>query len=160
MALTALKDRFSGKAAAAGIAAALMVSPFGGATAQDAQPQQQAEFTQAATVTNVATHRDATRAAGEWSQRNDGVSVAVYLGTESRVTPDQIEQILTREINGAGVSNVAFFYEQNDTPATGVAYAYAGDVDGPFHLGEARPAAAKAAEQYLYQRQFAYNLER
>jgi len=95
---------------------------------------------------------DATRAAFSWSKENDGLAVAVYLGTESRVTPSQIEQILTREIQSAGVRNVEFFFEQNDVPASGVAYAYAGDMDGPFHLGEARPAAAKSAQQYLFQR--------
>ncbi len=95
---------------------------------------------------------DATYDAGQWSMRNQGVSVAILLGTESRVTPAQIQEILTREINNAGVGHVAFFFEQNDVPGTGVAYAYDGDVDGPFNLAEARPAAVEAARQYLFQR--------
>lgn len=153
-----LRQNFSGRAATAGVAAALVFAPLGGATAQDAQPQQQAEFTRTAT-TNVNLSRDAGREAYQWSTRNSGIAVAVRLGRESQVTPVQIEQILTREIQSAGVSTVVFFYDQNDTAGTGVSYSFAGNTDGPFSLGEARPAAARSAQQYLYQRSngLAYN---
>lgn len=150
----ALLDRKSklGAALASVAAVGLAATPLAAEEPQQAQTQMtQASTTQVAAY-GVQLLPDATRAAGEWSMENDGLAVAVYLGTESRVTPAQIEQILTREIQTTGVRNIAFFYEQNDTPASGVAYAYAGDMDGPFHLGEARPAAVKSAEQYLFQR--------
>ncbi len=156
MALTALKERFSGKAAAAGIAAALVVTPVAHAMAQDA-PQQQAEFTQAAATTNIALTDNASQAAHLWAQRNQGIAVAVMLGTESRVTPEQIEQILTREIQSAGVRDVEFFYEQNDVPGTVVGYSYNGGGQGPFNLARARDGAADAVRQYLYQRNLALN---
>ena len=94
---------------------------------------------------------EATRTAIEWSQTNDGISVAVILGTESRVTPSQIEETLRREASAAGVCRLTFFYEQNDVPGTGTAYAYDGDIDGPFNLAEARDEIRASARQYLYQ---------
>lgn len=151
MALMNLKQDFSRRTAAVGLAAALAFSPMGGATAQDAQTQQQAEFTQVAFTDN------ASQAAHLWVQRNPGIAVAVMLGTDSRVTPEQIEQILRSEINGAGVRDVAFFYEQNDVSGTVVGYSYRGGGQGPFNLARAREGAADSARQYLYQRNLALN---
>ncbi len=150
MAILDLKSKFKNTLAAAA-GASLALSPIAGATAQDAQPQQRAEFTQVAATTNVALTQDAPHAAYQWSKLNRGIAVAVKLGTESSVTPQQIEQILTREIQNVGVSDVVFFYEQNDVAGTGVAYSFAGNTDGPFSLGEAREAAVKSAKQYLFQ---------
>mgnify|MGYP000451072668 CR=1 FL=1 len=94
---------------------------------------------------------DATRTAFEWSRTNEGIAIAVLLGTESRVLPSQIEETLRREASAAGVCRLTFFYEQNDVPGTGTAYAYGGDVDGPFNLAEARDEIRASARQYLYQ---------
>ena len=108
----------------------------------------------AATTTpefNPALVHDAHGEAQDWSLENPGIAVAVKLGTESQITPLQIRDVLTGEFSGAGVEELAFFYEQNDTPSHGVAYYYTGQSDGPFLLNQARPAARNAAQQYLFQ---------
>lgn len=151
MPLPQFKSDFFGTATRGLAAIGLALAPVGAATAQDAQPQQQAEFTQ------VAFSDNASQAAHLWAQRNPGIAVAVMLGTDSRVSPEQIEQILTREINGAGVREVAFFYEQNNVPGTVVGYSYQGGGQGPFNLARAREGAVESARQYLYQRNLALN---
>ncbi len=87
----------------------------------------------------------------EWSKTYPGIAVEVILGTQSKITPKQIEYVLRREFREAGVKTVAFFYRQNDAPSTGVNYYYAGATDGPFILNDARPEARKSAAQYLFQ---------
>lgn len=163
MALPEFRNSFAGRAAAVGLSAAVAFTPLTGALAQDASQAQPAVATSAtvASATPVLLE-DAGRAAVEWSLENEGIAVMVKMGTESGVTPAQISDVLTREINGAGVDSVAFFFEQNDIPATGVAYAYSGAVDGPFGLGEARSEAVRSAQQYLFQQSnpalaFSYN---
>lgn len=86
-----------------------------------------------------------------WSKTYPGIAVNVILGTESKITPQQIEDVLDQEFADAGVSTVVYFYRQNDAPSTGVVYYYSGASDGPFILNEAREEARKSASQYLFQ---------
>ena len=86
-----------------------------------------------------------------WSKTYPGIAVEVILGTESKITPQQIEEVLDKEFDDAGVSTVEYFYRQNDAPSTGVVYYYSGASDGPFILNEAREEAQKSAAQYLFQ---------
>ncbi len=169
MALPKLNKDFVGRATALGLGAAAVLTPLTGVFAGDgktvppvATTTMAATTTQAVKMTKASTAatsanftpaplKDAGGNAQDWSLENPGIAVAVFLGTESGVTPTQIRDILTNEINSAGVKDVAFFFEQNDVAGTGVAYAYSGAVDGPFHLGDAREAAAKSAQQYMFQ---------
>lgn len=91
------------------------------------------------------------REAMEWSKTYPGIAVNVILGTESKITPQQIEEVLNQEFAEAGVSEVVYFYRQNDMRSTVVVYYYSGSSDGPFVLNEAREEARKSASQYLYQ---------
>ena len=153
MALTALKDRFSGKAAAAtGLAAALAMTPIGGAIAQDAQPQQQAEFTQAATSTQISAPGEAAR----WSRENvGGVGVAVSLGTQSRVTSDQVEQVIRRDFATNGVTNLRFFYDgRGSAPATVMSFSVDGGLSEFFTIGNVRENIAVVARDAKHMAQY------
>lgn len=97
---------------------------------------------------------NADRTASTYSREHAGIVVAVFLGTQSNVTPEQIKTILTKEFVEAGVSDpVTFFFDQNDTPGTGMTYYYAGYVDGPFNLADARPQAIQTARTYLFRKE-------
>jgi hypothetical protein len=106
---------------------------------------------QTATDHSVKLHADAGIEAQLWSLKNPGVAVGIILGTQSKITPEQIEQVLKAEFAEAGIGNVEFFYEQNDAPSTGVVYCYSGATDGPFILNVAREEARNSASQYLFQ---------
>lgn len=96
-------------------------------------------------------YEDAGRPAMDWSLKNPGIAVAVLLGTESKFTPAQVQSGLRGSFAEAGVTDLMFFYEQNDMPSTGVVYYYSGASDGPFILNEAQVEAKKSAKQYLFQ---------
>lgn len=106
-----------------------------------------------AAVSTVSLVENADRTASTYGRQHPGIAVAVFLGTESSVTSDQIKTILTREFVQAGVDDpITFFFDQNDVAGTGVAYYYAGYVDGPFNLKDARPQAIKTAEDYIFRK--------
>ncbi len=86
-----------------------------------------------------------------WSETYPGIAVEVILGTHSQITPQQIEDVLDKEFAEAGVSEVVYFYRQNDVRSTVLVYYYSGATDGPFLLHEAREEAQKSAAQYLFQ---------
>ncbi|MEM9422497.1 MAG: hypothetical protein AAF986_08335 [Pseudomonadota bacterium] len=96
-------------------------------------------------------HDDSGRRAMKWSKTYPGIAVEVILGTESQITPQQIETVLRKDFSEAGVDTVVFFYRQNDRPSTIVVYYYSGATDGPFLLNAARPEALESANQYLFQ---------
>jgi len=152
MALTALKDRFSGKAAAAtGLAAALAMTPIGGAIAQDAQPQQQAEFTQTATSTQISAPGEAAR----WSMDNiGGVGVAVSFGTQSKVTPEQVEQVIRRDFAANGVTSVRFFYDRISSTGTAFSLHVDGGSTDVLTLGNIREAIPIAASDAKHMAQY------
>lgn len=150
MALTALKERFSGKAAAAGLAAALVMTPLGGATAQDAQPHQRAEFTQVAV--SAPSLAEAGRLAGRYSEENPGIGVAVYLGTHpSTPTPARVQEVLMAEFREAGMTGpVQFFFAQNDISASGASFFLDGTMDGPYSLSDSRAQARQIVRSYNF----------
>lgn len=153
MALTALKDRFSGKAAAAtGLAAALAMTPLGAVTAQDAQPQQQAEFTQAATSTQISAPGEAAR----WSLNNiGGVGVAVSMGQSSSVTPEQIEQVIRRDFAANGVTSLTFFYDSRlSGPSTVMSFHVDGGSSDFFTIRDVRQAIPAAAQDAKHMAQY------
>lgn len=153
MALTALRERFSGKAAAAGIAAALALAPVGAATAQDAQPQQQAEFTLAAI--SAPSLAEAGRMAGRYSEENPGIGVAVYLGTHaSTPSPERVQEVLMAEFREAGMTGpVQFFFAQNDIPASGASFFLDGTMNGPYSLTESRDQARQIVRSYNFRKE-------
>lgn len=151
MALTALKDRFSGRAAATGIAAALIAAPVAHAMAQEA-PQQHVEFTQVAVADPVA---QASIEAGRYSERNPGIAVAIYLGTHPD-TPsrDRIREVLTSDFRSAGLTDpVTFFFAQNDVVGSGASFYYDGNVEGPYTLSASRSQAAQVVSSYNFRKE-------
>ncbi|CAA0121083.1 Uncharacterised protein [Halioglobus japonicus] len=85
-------------------------------------------------------------AGSEWSEENpNGVAVAVAMGTESIVTDGELKYILTNDFSYYGVSNVRFFFEQNDAPATGVVFHIRGGSDGIYRVTEMRKHVAELA---------------
>ena len=147
MALMNLRQNFSGRAAAAGIAAALALSPMVGASAQDAQPQ--AEFTQVALTPVV---EDAGLQAGRYSREHPGIAIAVYLGTDPG-TPsrERIAEVLAGDFQRAGLRGpVTFFFEQNDVAGSGATFHFDGAVRGPFTLNESRAEVPNMTQAYNF----------
>ena len=146
------------RSALAGVAAmGLAVHP---ANAEE-QPQQYAANTNTPQPQFVAASIDpgvelVNFAAGDairWAGKNDGVAVSVKLGTESLATPQQIIDILTRELETAGAKDFKFFFEQNDIEATYLSYHYGkngGAGNGPYLLGASREGARIAARQNAF----------
>lgn len=165
MALSKLRTGFTRQAAAATLtAAAVLFVPLSSTFAEDAKPDNKPVVMAAATTPTFTPVllEDARGSAQDWSIQNPGIAVAVKLGTQSDITPQQIRDVLTTEFTNSGVNDVSFFYEQNDTPSTAVAYYYSGKGDGPFLLNQARAEARDSAAQYLFQQShpgmaFTYN---
>ena len=154
MALSKLRTGFTRQAAAATLtAAAVLFMPLSNTFAEDAKPENKPVVLAAATTPTFTPvlHENARRSAQDWSIKNPGIAVAVKLGTESEITPLQIRDVLTEEFSKSGVNDVSFFYQQNNTPSTAVAYYYAGVSDGPFQLRHAKAEARDSAAQYLFQ---------
>lgn len=88
-------------------------------------------------------------AGSEWSEKNpNGVGISVAMGTQPVVTDDQIKTVLTRDFAAHGMRNIKFFFEQNDAPATGIAFHIRGGMEGLFMIDDVReqiPAIARRA---------------
>lgn len=78
-------------------------------------------------------------AGSEWSENNPfGVAVSVRMGTQPAVTDSQIKMVLTSDFAHYGVTNVKFFYEQNDVPASVIRLHVRGGTEGPFIISNVR----------------------
>jgi hypothetical protein len=88
-------------------------------------------------------------AGSEWSEKNpNGVGISVAMGTQPVVTDDQIKTVLTRDFAAHGMTNIKFFFEQNDAPATGIGFHIRGGIEGLFMIDNVReqiPAIARRA---------------
>lgn len=89
------------------------------------------------------------RAAGsEWSEKNpSGVGISVRMGTQSGVTDDQIKTVLTRDFKKFGMTNIKFFFEQNDALAAGIAFHVRGGTEGLFFIDNVREQVAGIAKR-------------
>ncbi len=86
-------------------------------------------------------------AGSEWSEKNpNGVGISVAMGTQTRVTDDQIKTVLTRDFKKVGMTNIKFFFEQNDAPATGIAFHVRGGTKGLFLIDNVREQVAGIAK--------------
>jgi len=78
-------------------------------------------------------------AGSDWSEKNpNGVGISVRMGTKPAVTDDQIKTVLTRDFATHGMTNIKFFFEQNDAPATGIAFHIRGGTEGLFFIDDVR----------------------
>ncbi len=86
-------------------------------------------------------------AGSKWSEKNpNGVGISVAMGTQTRVTDDQIKTVLTRDFKKLGMTNIKFFFEQNDAPATGIAFHVRGGTKGLFLIDNVRDQVAGIAK--------------
>lgn len=139
------------------LATALTVSP-------PASTEAQAEQVTAkpCTQADIKMSNDAAVDALVWSQKKantNGVAMSVFLGTQSKVTPQQICEIVRSDFAKNGISQVEFFFEQNDVPSTGAAFANRGYSHGPYDLGVVRKQIPELAAQMKFEQSnpvFAY----
>ncbi len=87
-------------------------------------------------------------AGSEWSEKNpNGVGISVRMGTQPAVTDDQIKTVLTRDFKKHGMTNIKFFFEQNDAPASGIAFHIRGGMEGLFFIDNVREQVANIARR-------------
>lgn len=116
----------------------------------DATQQTQTDFSAASSL--EIKHYATTRAI-QWAAKNDGIAVAISLGTESKITPERIAEGLSEEFWDEGLNKFSFHFEQNDVGPTLVAFHYGKDGgvgQGPFFLKDARQGARDAAKQHRF----------
>ena len=102
------------------------------------------------TVTDGRILPDAHRLADAWAVQNpNGVAVSLRLGTET-IPMDTIESVLRADFARAGISEVAFFFEQGKSAGTGVAFHTDEYVYGPYTLVEARKAIPTDVSQIKF----------
>ncbi len=154
MSLPELRKGFTNTAAAMGMTAIAAMTPLSYSFADETRSVQTVPISTAST-SQFALVEDSGLAANLYSRENPGVAVSVFLGT-AQSTPDPaiIQNILSKDFANAGLDGpITFFFDQNDTPGTGVAYYFDGDVNGPYHLGEARQAVKQTAESYNFRKE-------
>ena len=87
-------------------------------------------------------------AGSEWSEKHPfGVAVSVRMGTRPAVTDDQIKMVLTRDFEHYGVTQIRFFYEQNDVPASVMKLHVRGGTEGPFVIDDVRQHVRSIADR-------------
>ena len=87
-------------------------------------------------------------AGSEWSEKNpNGVGISVRMGTQSGVTDDQIKTVLTRDFKKVGMTNIKFFFEQNDAPAAGISFHVRGGTTELFLIDNVREQVATIAKR-------------
>lgn len=84
----------------------------------------------------------------EWSVNNpSGVAIAVAMGTQAVVTDDQIKEVLIRDFKNNGLTNLKFFFEQNDTPASGITFHVRGGTEGIYLIDNVRDKIATTSKR-------------
>lgn len=84
----------------------------------------------------------------KWSEKNpNGVAVSVAFGAKPAVTDDQIKTILTEDFSHYGVTQLKFFYERNDAPASVIGLHVRGGTEGPFLIGTVRQEIERIAQR-------------
>lgn len=133
------------KARAAAIGLGALVA-FGASSAVSNCAEAQAA--RAANEPSIRYSSNARRDAWLWSTRNPtGAAVAVYLGTSGDLPPSVIDESIRRGFARNNVTNVVFFYEQNDVPATVFSLHENGNGYGPYRAPELRDAISVVSGQ-------------
>lgn len=83
-----------------------------------------------------------------WSKKNpNGVAIAVAMGMKPVVTDDQIKEVLSRDFSKHGMTNIKFFYEQNDAPVSVITFHIRGGTEGLFLIDKVRDQVAAIAKR-------------
>ena len=89
-------------------------------------------------------------AGSRWSEmRPNSVAISVRMGTQPAVSDLDIKRVLTRDFAKYGVTNLKFFYEQNDAPACGIAFHVRGGTEGIFLISDVRSQVEAIARRAL-----------
>jgi len=80
-----------------------------------------------------------------------GVAVAVRIGELSEVPPENIEIVVRRDFNAAGITNLAFFFEKGGNERSTIIYATRNHVEGPHSLGAGLDVINKFAAQHRFE---------
>lgn len=128
------------------LGAGTMLLPTSAGMAQDASV--------AASASPIRLVENAGRAASTYARQNPGVAVVVRLGTHSSTpTPERIREVLTADFQNAGLDGpVTFFFDRHNVEGTAAAFYYAGDVDGPFSLGQSRSEVQQTTKTYNFRK--------
>ncbi len=139
-------------AAAAAMSFALIAVPPA-ANAEDVRPKPVSASV--GNQSNISYSSNARLDAGFWSEANpNGAAVAVYLGNSGDLSPIIIEPNVRRRFAQNGVTNVAFFYEQNDVPRTVFSLHQNGNGYGPMVAPEIGEQIDMVAGQVALRREY------
>jgi hypothetical protein len=84
----------------------------------------------------------------QWSESHpNAVGVSVRMGNKPVVTDDQIKEVLSRDLAKHGVTDIKFFFEQNDVPASLIAFHVRGGTEGVFLIDSVRDEVAGIAKR-------------
>lgn len=87
-------------------------------------------------------------AGSEWSEKNPfGVAVGVRMGTKPAVTDDQIKAVLTQDFKHYGITQIKFFYEQNDVRSSTMSLHVRGGTEGPLNISNVRQKVKGIADR-------------
>ena len=176
--INAIKKDFASKLMATTMAATAV---FGGQNAafandsgEEAAPQEVQNTHEIASVEPASTTpvnflENAGYQAREWREKNPGLSVTMYVGTdELPFTFDAIMDGLTQDImsiegpNGEKVENVEFFFTKINLPGTAVRYGFNTASTEAVNIYDSRLKAKETAKSYLWQQSkpaFAYQYD-
>ncbi len=154
MSLPELRKGFTNTAAAMGMTAIAAMAPLSYSFADETRSVQTVPISTSSTA-QFALVEDAGATAGQYARTHPGVAVAIRLGThESTPTPERIQEVLTRDFINAGLDGpVTFFFDQNDIPATGAAFYFDDDANGPYSLGQSRNQVFQTVHTYNFRKE-------
>ena len=69
------------------------------------------------------------------------------MGNEPLISDAQLKTVLTNDFRYYGLNNIKFFFEQNETLATGVFFHIRGGVEGPNLVTEMREEVKRLAKR-------------
>lgn len=104
------------------------------------------------TATQIVFTDNAVSAAGQWvRQNNDGIAIAVRLGSDTPISPRTIEQALRSDFAEHGVHRLRFYFERGGNGGSSAVYQSSNHVWGPFGLADARNQVGVAARQLRFE---------
>jgi len=102
--------------------------------------------------TGFVVSNNAVSEASQWVRRNnDGIAIAIRLGSQTPVAPGVIERTLRSDFEAHGVHKLIFYVERKGDGGSSVVFRSANHVWGPFGLAAARSEVGEAAAQLRFE---------
>jgi len=90
--------------------------------------------------------------AGQWVRRHDdGIAIAIRLGSQTPVAPEVIEQTLRADFEAHGIDKLIVYVERKGDGGSSVVFRSANHVWGPFGLAASRGKVAEVAAQLWFE---------